>query len=159
MMFKRPTDPYHSELEKFLDFLEDHKAKRRAIYQAKIDVQDRKEAEQYLRKIFSNLWRLFVLVEYSKNDYIPLDNPFMGWEELAVFRYGPLVGNWLIDQIFILFKEVDDPCTSNVTFCEVGNLKEEADYNNCTDCCGRANRTERHWLSGRRFRFGFNYGH
>lgn len=155
MIFKRPENSYEYEAKKFEKFLKEHQQK----CTAKRDLAHLDEAERYLRQMFYNFKRIFALVEYWRNNYIPLNNMFMTWAQLARHRYGNFMGGWLVNQIMILMKETDDPCKSNITFYEIGNDKEKQDYDTSTDCCGRTSRTKKHWLTRREFRFGFNYGH
>ena len=159
MIFKRPENSYDYEAKKFEAFLKEHQQNRLLVRQARIDAQDKDEAERYLRQVFYNFRRIFALVEYWRNDYIPLDNMFMTWTELAKYRYGNFVGGWLIKEIKNLIAEIDDPCVSNITYYEIGNEKEQQDYDASTDCCGRTSKVKTHWLTRRKFRFGFNYGH
>lgn len=71
----------------------------------------------------------------------------------------PALNPWIQQNFQRLMAGLDNP--DNERIAEVGNVDDEAAYERAlaNGCCGFTDVIVTHRKSGRRFRFGFNYGH
>jgi len=68
---------------------------------------------------------------------------------------------WIRETFEKITKNMRDDCPDNYRVCEVGDEQGEQDYQETFNlgCCGSYDEVFTHEQSGRKFRFGFNYGH
>jgi hypothetical protein len=89
------------------------------------------------------------------------NTPWHWMRDSLVKRYGDDVGNWLAQKAGNEMRRCD--CIDNVSFCELTtrNRTEQREHKKQREsgCCGSFDTTFHHKKSGRRFMFGFNYGH
>lgn len=75
--------------------------------------------------------------------------------------YGEEIAQW-VDEVFVEIDEIaDDACVDNFRACEIGDPIGEDEYEKKLEqgCCGYLDVERTHEQSGRKFRFGLNYGH
>ena len=76
-------------------------------------------------------------------------------------RYGDEIGLFLAKRIAKTIKKIDDGCMSHFRVADIKKKKEVKIYDSikCSGCCGSVDKIIEHYKTGRKFMYGFNYGH
>jgi hypothetical protein len=97
--------------------------------------------------------------------------PWHYMRDQLVEKYGDEIGLFLARRIGKAYKKINDPCTDNFGVVELPTrldhwvnpffVKAVVDHHKRAEagCCGRYDETIVHNKTGRKFTFGFNYGH